>query len=73
MTRVGFTAEDLADNTVQQEQKTTLANKKQSNEDLADNTVQQEQKTTSANKKQSKQSKQSKKPAEVTDAADSYT
>ena len=30
MTRVGFTAEDLADNTVQQEQKTTLANKKQS-------------------------------------------
>ena len=30
MTRVGFTAEDLADNTVQQEQKTTSANKKQS-------------------------------------------
>ena len=67
MTRVGFTAEDLADNTVQQEQKTTSANKKQSNEDLADNTVQQEQKITSTNKKQSK------KPAEVSDAADSYT
>ena len=47
MTRVGFTAEDLADNTVRQEQKTTTANKKQS--------------------------KQSKKPAEVSDAADSYT
>lgn len=47
MTRVGFTAEDLADNTVQQEQKTTSANKMQS--------------------------KQSKKPAEVSDAADSYT
>lgn len=47
MTRVGFTAEDLADNTVRQEQKTTSANKKQS--------------------------KQSKKPAEVSDAADSYT
>lgn len=47
MTRVGFTAEDLADNTVQQEQKTTSANKKQP--------------------------KQSKKPAEVSDAADSYT
>ena len=70
MTRVGFTAKDLADNTVRQEQKTTSANKKQSNEDLADNTVPQEQKTTSANKKQSKQSK---KPAEVSDAADSYT
>ena len=67
MTRVGFTAEDISDNTVKQEQKTTSANKKQSNEDLADNTVQQEQKITSTNKKQSK------KPAEVSDAADSYT
>lgn len=47
MTRVGFTAEDISDNKVQLEQKTTSANKKQS--------------------------KQSKKPAEVTDAADSYT
>lgn len=47
MTRVGFTAEDISDNTVQQEQKTISANKKQS--------------------------KQSKKPAEVTDAADSNT
>ena len=47
MTRVGFTAEDISDNTVQQEQKTTSANEKQS--------------------------KQSKKPAEVSDAADSYT
>lgn len=70
MTRVGFTAEDLADNTVRQEQKTI--SKIDSVESLIDkdNTVQQEQKTTSANKKQSKQSK---KPAEVSDAADSYT
>ena len=68
MTRVGFTAEDISDNTVQQEQKTTSANEKQSNEDLADNTVRQEQKTTSANKKQSNEDL-----AEVSDAADSYT
>lgn len=48
MTRVGFTAEDISDNTVQHEQKTISANKKQS--------------------------KQSKKPAEVSNAAeDSYT
>ena len=47
MTRVGFTAEDLEDNTVLQEEKTTSADKKHS--------------------------KQSKKPAEVSDAADSYT
>lgn len=68
MTRVGFTAEDISDNTVQQEQKTTSANEKQSNEDLADNTVRQEQKTTSASKKQSNEDL-----AEVSDAADSYT
>ena len=68
MTRVGFTAEDISDNTVQQEQKTTSANEKQSNEDLADNTVRQKQKTTSANKKQSNEDL-----AEVSDAADSYT
>ncbi len=30
MTRVGFTAEDISDNTVQQEQKTTSESKKQS-------------------------------------------
>ena len=68
MTRVGFTAEDISDNTVQQEQKTTSANEKQSNEDLADNTVRQKQKTTSANKKQSNEDL-----AEVSDVADSYT